>query len=333
VARTPPRAAAEPWSRRPNVLVVLSGLHGTLPASEVVACVPSRVAGRAGRLLLVETPFPDELRRLAYSALVLDYLGAAGPDRLPFDAAAEVRGTYAIHVSGVPERQRQALQRLVWRALPDPRVSLRTPDTELHAFVVRDGLWWGRLRARVSDALFDARRTQRRPFFRSYGMQPRKSRCLVNLSGVQPGQRLLDPCCGTGSSLIEAALLGVHACGSDSDPRAVAGSGENLAALGLAASLRVLDARRLDAWGLTFDAMVSDLPYGLSASLAGVGIRELYRDVLGAAALVLPRGRVAVLAAPEGLLPDVPEHFLRLERHLEDVHASLRREITVLCRR
>jgi tRNA (guanine10-N2)-dimethyltransferase len=329
----PPKSAAEPWPRRPNVLVVLSGLHGTLPASEVVACVPSRVARRAGRLLLVETPFPDELRRLAYSALVLDYLGAGGPERLPFDAAAEVRGTYAVHVSGVPERLRRALHRLVWRALPDPRVSLRAPDTELHAFIVPDGVWWGRLRARVSDGQFDARRTQHRPFFRSYGMQPRKSRCLVNLSGVQSGQRLLDPCCGTGSSLIEAALLGVHAYGSDSDPRAVAGSRENLAALGLDASLRVLDARRLDAWGVTFDAIVSDLPYGLSASLAGARSRELYREVLEAAALVLPRGRVAVLAAPEGLLPEVPEHFLALEHHVEHVHDSLRREITVLCRR
>jgi tRNA (guanine10-N2)-dimethyltransferase len=329
----PPRSAAQPWPRRPNVLVVLSGLHGTLPASEVLACAPSRLADRSGRLLLIETPFPDELRRLAYSALVLDFLGAGSSDRLPFDAAEEVRGTYAIHVSGASAGLRQQLYRQVWRALPDPRVALRDPDTELHAFVLPDGVWWGRRRQRITDAQFAARQTQRRPFFRSYGMQPRKSRCLVNLSGVQPGQRLLDPCCGTGSSLIEAALMGVEAYGSDSDPRAVAGSRANLEALGLEARLRVLDARRLDAWSFTFDAVVSDLPYGLSASLAGASSRELYREILQAAALVLPRGRVAVLAAPEGLLPDVPEQFVVLERHVERVHERLRREITVLSRR
>jgi len=329
----PPRSAADPWPRRPNVLVVLSGLHGTLPTSEVLACAPCRVAARSGRLLLLETPFPDELRRLAYSALVLDSLGAGSTDRLPFDAASAVRGTYAIHVTGVPEQVRQLLYRLVWHGLPDPQVALRAPDTELHAFVVPDGLWWGRVRERVGDARFAARRMQHRPFFRSYGMQPRKSRCLVNLSAVRPGQRMLDPCCGSGSFLIEAALMGVEAYGSDRDDRAVAGSRENLDALGLDAALRVLDARRMDAWGRTFDAVVCDLPYGLSASLAGAPVRELYREVLEAAALVLPRGRVAVLAAPSGLLPDAPEQFVALERHVERVHESLHREITVLCRR
>lgn len=329
----PPRRVSEPWQRRPNALVVLSGLHATLPASEVLGCVPSRIAARSDRLLLVETPFPEELRRLAYSTLVLDFLGAGTLDRLPFVAAEEVRGTYAIRVWGARPGQRQELYRLVWQELPEPRVALRDPDTELHAFVLPDRVWWGSLRHRVSDALFAARQTQRRPFFRSYGMQPRKSRCLVNLSGVQPGQRLLDPCCGTGSYLIEAALMGIEAHGSDADPRAVAGSRSNIDALGLDVKLRVLDARRLDRWGATFDAIVSDLPYGLSASLAGASTVALYRDILQSAALVLPRGRVAVLGAPSGMLSAAPEQFVVLERHVERVHESLQREISVLCRR
>jgi tRNA (guanine10-N2)-dimethyltransferase len=295
--------------------------------------VPSRVVARRERLLLIETAFPDALRRLAYSALVLDFLGAGPPERLPFTAAEVIRGTYAVRVAGAGAELRQGLHRLVWQALPEPHVALRDPDTELHAFVLPGGVWWGRLRQRVSDSAFAARLTQRRPFFRSYGMQPRKARCLVNLSGVQPGERLLDPCCGTGSYLIEAALMGVEAYGSDIDPRAVAGAHANLEALGLAAHLRQLDACALETWGVTFDAIVSDLPYGVSASLAGRGMIELYREILRAAALVLPRGRVAVFAAPSGMLPDVPEHFLVLERHVEFVHRSLEREISVLCRR
>src|SRR5215813_1916463 len=294
----PPKRSAPPWQRRPNALVVLSGLHATLPESEVLGCVPSRVVARKERLLLIETAFPDALRRLAYSALVLDFLGAGPPDRLPFTAAEVIRGTYAVRVAGAGAELRQGLHRLVWQGLPDPHVALRDPDTELHAFVLPEGVWWGRLRQRVSGSAFAARLTQRRPFFRSYGMQPRKARCLVNLSGVQPGERLLDPCCGTGSYLIEAALMGIKAHGSDNDPRAVAGSRSNTDSLGLDVNLRVLDARRLDRWGMTFDAIVSDLPYGLSASLAGTSIVGLYRDILQSAAQVLPRGRVAVLGAP-----------------------------------
>ena len=333
----PPRRAAKPWAepreRRPNSLVVLSGLHATLPESEVLACAPSRVVARWQRLLLIETPFPQEFDRLSYAALVLDFLGVGGFDRLPFIAAEEVRGTYAVRVTGIPTDLKRALYALVWHALPEPRVALRDPETELHAFVVGEVVWWGRLRRQVSDSDFAARLAQRRPFFRSYGMQPRKSRCLVNLSGVQPGQRLLDPCCGTGAYLIEAALVGVQAYGSDIDARAVAGARANLHAFALDAHLRQLDARRLDAWGTTFDAIVTDLPYGLSASLAGVRIAELYEEVLQAAALVLPRGRIAVLLAPAGSLPTAPDQFVVLERHLESVHESLTREITVMCRR
>ena len=329
----PPKRAAEPWPRRPDALVVLSGLHSTLPESEVRACAPCRVVARRQRLLLLETRFPEALHRLAYAALVLDFLGVGSLDRLPFDAAEAVRGTYAVRVTGVPARVRQALYRLVWHALPDPHVALREPDTELHAFVVPEGVWWGRLRRRIGASDFAARETQRRPFFRSYGMQPRKARCLVNLSGVQPGQRLLDPCCGTGGYLIEAALMGVRAYGSDSDTQAVAGASANLGALGLEAQVRHLDARRLDAWETMFDAIVSDLPYGLTASLAGVEMSELYSEILQAAALVLPRGGVAVLAASRGTLPAAPDQFVQVEQHLEFVHEAMTREITVLCRR
>ena len=329
----PPRRSAGPPERRPNALVVLSGLHASLPESEVLACAPSRVVARRERLLLIETPFPDALDRLGYATLVLDFLGVGTLERLPFVAAEVVRGTYAVRVSRVPAEQKQQLYRLIWRALADPHVALRHPDTELHAFVLPDGVWWARLRRHIGDPDFADRRVESRPFFRSYGMQPRKSRCMVNLTGIRAGQRLLDPCCGTGSFLIEAALMGVKAFGSDSDAMAVAGAHTNLEALGLKAELRQLDARRLDTWGVRFDAIVSDLPYGLSASKSGVMTNQLYGEIVEAAALVLPRGRVAVFAAPLDMLPVPRDQFVVLERHHEFVHRSLAREITVLGRR
>ncbi len=329
----PPRRPAGPPERRPNALVVLSGLHPSLPESEVLACAPSRVVARRERLLLIETAFPDALDRLAYATLVLDFLGVGTFDSLPFVAAEVVRGTYAVRVSRVPAEQRQQLYRLLWRALVDPQVALRHPDTELHAFVLPDGVWWARLRRSIGDQDFADRRLESRPFFRSYGMQPRKSRCMVNLTGIRVGQRLLDPCCGTGSYLIEAALMGVEAFGSDGDALAVAGARTNLEALGLKAVLRQLDARRLDAWGLGFDAVVCDLPYGRSASTSGVMTNELYGQILEASALVLPRGGVAVFAAPLEMLPVPGDQFVVLERHREFVHRSLAREITVLTRR
>lgn len=107
----------------------------------------------------------------------------------------------------------------------------------------------------------------------------------------------------------------------------------NLEALGLEAELRELDARLLDGWGASFDAIVTDLPYGVSASLGGEAMNELYGEILEASALVLRRGGVAVFAAPAGALTVPSQSFAILECHREFVHQSLIRETTVLCRR
>ena len=89
---------------------------------------------------------------------------------------------------------------------------------------------------------FAAREPRRRPFRRSVALAPRKARCLVNLSGVQAGQTLLDPFCGTGSIPIEAALMGVRTVAADVDPVVVAGAARNFAAL----SLGEIDRRRAE---------------------------------------------------------------------------------------
>ena len=65
---------------------------------------------------------------------------------------------------------------------------------------------------------------------RRKGMLPPKlARIMVNL-GVAGGKRVkvYDPFCGTGTILMEAMMLGCPVCGSDSDVKAVLGSGENL---------------------------------------------------------------------------------------------------------
>lgn len=60
-------------------------------------------------------------------------------------------------------------------------------------------------------------------------LPPKLARILVNLSGVQANGILLDPFCGSGTVLMEAALLGIkHIIGTDLSPKAVADSKKNL---------------------------------------------------------------------------------------------------------
>ena len=50
---------------------------------------------------------------------------------------------------------------------------------------------------------------------------PQVVRALLNIFGVQPGQRVFDPFCGSGTTLVECAHLGAQGFGTDINPLAV----------------------------------------------------------------------------------------------------------------
>lgn len=59
-------------------------------------------------------------------------------------------------------------------------------------------------------------------------LSPRLARTLVNISALSPGKTLLDPFCGTGSILMEAALQGLNCIGVDISRDRIARATENL---------------------------------------------------------------------------------------------------------
>lgn len=282
---------------------------------------------------------PSQLERAAYISAVLEHLGTAAASELPFDPDRVVTGTYAVRVHGTrdPALQR-ALMSLLWRGLSGAgRVDLRDPDVDLHAFVVQPPagavrVVWGRLLADLPASRFTSRPPRQRPFWSSLATEPRLGRFMINMSAVRRGESMLDPCCGTGSILIEGALLGLDTFGSDADERSVTGSRLNLADAGLEAEVRQLDARQVERWDRRFDAVVSDLPYGRSASVRGVPRAQLYDDILRGLERVLPAGRRAVLMTAAGALP-AARGFEALETFERVVHDELTRQITVLERR
>ncbi len=59
-------------------------------------------------------------------------------------------------------------------------------------------------------------------------MPPKLARILVNLTGCKRGETLLDPFCGLGTILGEAAMCGVNVIGVDADANRVEGARRNL---------------------------------------------------------------------------------------------------------
>lgn len=87
----------------------------------------------------------------------------------------------------------------------------------------------------ITEAVQDFRAWSDRDFGRpardtGSGMLPPKlARTLVNLSGAQEQQTLLDPFCGSATVLMEAMLMGMHhIIGSDISPKAIKDSEKNL---------------------------------------------------------------------------------------------------------
>lgn len=108
----------------------------------------------------------------------------------------------------------------------------------------------------IADAGY--RRHEAKPWTTSSSLDARFSRGLVNL--VPEARSVLDPCCGAGSIVLEAASLGLDARAVDWKPAMVGMTRENLAHFGYVADVAQADSRS-HAFS-PVDAVVTDLPYG-----------------------------------------------------------------------
>jgi 23S rRNA G2445 N2-methylase RlmL len=102
---------------------------------------------------------------------------------------------------------------------------------------------------------------------------------LLRLAGVTTGTALLDPLCGAGTIVIEAALLGAQAQGGDNDASALAAARANLAASGAHATLQQWDARALPLAAASIDCVVTNVPFGRQV-LAAAELDALYADCI-----------------------------------------------------
>lgn len=139
----------------------------------------------------------------------------------------------------------------------DGSANLCQPRTTFLTVVTTDKMWFGRLLSE-SDNVWLAH--NRRPHVTSSSLPARLARVLVNLVAC-PGDRLLDPCCGTGTIVMSAAHSSIQAVGYDVNPRMVGATTKNLQHFGLSANVALGDARKIDG---QYNAIATDLPYGIN---------------------------------------------------------------------
>ena len=215
------------------------------------------------------------------------------------------------------------------------RISLERPEERYWLEVTADRRW--RLLAEigaVDRASFSERRTSRLPFQRPVTLAPRLARALVNLARVGPGDRVVDPFVGTGSLLVEAALLGARTVGIDIGAAMIRGTLDNFAHLGqVPEALRQADAAAAadEFPPASFEAMVTDPPYGRASGTRREAPEHLWgRALVAWAGRVRPGGRIGVVVPAGASLPPIDA---RLELAIpQRVHRSLTREFRVYVR-
>ncbi|PSQ00703.1 TIGR01177 family methyltransferase [Halobacteriales archaeon QS_4_70_19] len=191
---------------------------------------------------------------------------------------------------------------------------------------------------------FGDRQPTEKPFFQPGSMDPLLARALANIAGARPSRRLLDPMCGTGGLLAEAALVGADVVGIDAQRKMVRGARENLGhylggneALSGAAdepgAFAVCrgDARRLPVAGTDgegpVDAVVFDAPYGRQ-SWASDELAAVVGDALAEARRVARRAVVVGDRPWTDAATDAG--WTVADRFDRRVHGSLTRHVLVL---
>lgn len=223
----------------------------------------------------------------------------------------------------------------ILRKFPGRRVDLQSPDEIYSVIISQYGLWFG-LHIKESLRRETRKRTARnRPFFHPSSMNPILQRTLVNLAAIKKGDWLLDPFCGTGGALLEAARLGVNCVGIEIDRRIIWGALRNLNSDIVTKDLTNLirgDATHLCIRRGAIQGIVTDPPYGTAASTQGYDLKELLVEVFMEIAAILKPGSRIVIAIPS---------VLRIEEDLSKklkapyrvfyqyVHRSLTRKILV----
>ncbi|WP_040494249.1 TRM11 family SAM-dependent methyltransferase [Ilumatobacter nonamiensis] len=146
---------------------------------------------------------------------------------------------------------------------------LSTPRCRFVVAAAADRLIFGEV-VTVTDASY--RRHDAKPWTTSSSLDGRFARALVNL--VPHARSILDPCCGAGSIVLEAASLGLDAYGVDDKPAMVGMTTENLAHFGYDATVVRADSREHEQRA---DAIVTDLPYGHAIDADEAQIRGILR--------------------------------------------------------
>jgi len=340
-----------------RLFFLVSGEHPTLPFSEISSILeaeghPYKTQERLRQIFRIEAAeniIKPIVARAALTRVCCRELFTCAPKqaeitailrRTSLDAAIQRGESFAVRVQRVGGVSADVLSVDLERKLGETilkkahgtKVKLKTPERSFLGVITENRFVFGLKLATIMTKPFAERRPKKRPFFQPSAVSAKLARCMVNLTRVKKGDLLLDPLCGTGSFLIEAGLIGCRVIGADAQRHMVRGALRNLRHFGVnPEAMIVADAKRPTV--AKVDGIVTDPPYGRTASTLGKSTEQIVKAVLPEFRCLLNRKRRVCIASPEAIgIGSIAERvgFKHVESHYVYVHRTLTREIAVL---
>ncbi len=326
-----------------RVFIELSGEHPTLPRAEAFAAMASeRVEVRSAtfgpKLLRLDVVGPVEraAHRLGLAHVVCEELASGDLETIRAYASAQELGgrTFRVRAHGLDvDLDPRAIEAPLGAALGKTgRVDLDAPQLDYRVLLGEEFVF-GRVLHRVDRSRLESTKVANRPFSLPISLHPKFARALVNLAQVPMAGTVLDPFCGTGGVLLEAAELGLRGVGIDQEREMVVGTRKSLRSAGGALDLAIADAGRLPLRPGMVHGIATDPPYGRAASTRGEPIDRLYARAFDAFAEILPRGgHLAIVLPSEKSIQRGSRSLELVEAHALRVHRSLVRHFCVFVR-
>jgi len=314
----------------------LSGESKDMPAAEAKRCIeaecPRFSFGEEGPGYITAS-FPEECldsiaSRISLTHSIGRYLGTYDPDDLSGLSSIHLQtGTFAIKAKRfkgmMKDVDSQKMIRNVGDVLsknndvdlrdPDIRVKMQLCD-KVHIFIEEKD---------IDRNILEKRKVGERPFFSPISLHPRFARALINLTGARRGETILDPFCGTGGIVIEAAEMGMKAIASDFDEEMVMGCRENMMFYDLKLhDHEVIDIKDIPERFTEIDVVVTDPPYGRSTKTGGEIVTEIHENAMRSIPKVLKNnGRAGIILPYESGSLTMQLDSIYMQR----VHGSLAR--------
>ena len=223
------------------------------------------------------------------------------------------------------------LGKLILQNAKHAKVNLSKPEKTFFGILTNGKLVFGLKLAEVIPKPFVERRPRKKPFFHPSAMNSKLARCMINLAHAQENAYLLDPFCGTGTTVIEATLIGVRAIGIDVQRRMTEGTKRNVKHFNLKPeAIIIADGRKLPLTHV--NCVVTDPPYGRSATTLKSSTKSIVEGILTSAREILDKGQRICIASPKTLgikAVGTKLGYRHLESHFAYVHRTLTREVAV----